>query len=139
MTDIFTKKKRSEIMSKVRGKDTKIELKMRKAVRKMGLKGYKLNCDLPGKPDIAFPEFKVAIFCDGEFWHGRYFDMVKHKYMKFWKEKIRQNMARDKKVDKILRKAGWIVIRLWEKDIEKNVDACARKIMKALKKRGYRI
>ena len=73
MTDIFTPEKRSKIMASIKGKDTKIELLLRKALWKEGIRGYRVNVKLPGKPDIVFTKYKVAIFCDGDFWHGKDF------------------------------------------------------------------
>ncbi len=137
MPDVFTKKKRSEVMSKIRYKDTKIEIKLRKVVYDAGLRGYRLNYKSLGKPDIVFTKYKVAIFCDGEFWHGKYYHEKKHKYKKYWKNKIQYNIDRDRKNNARLRRMGWSVIRLWEKDIEKKQDKCLRKIKIALKKRGY--
>ena len=137
MPDVFSKKKRSEVMSKIRYKDTKIELKLREAIRNSGLRGYRFNYKLIGKPDIVFNKYKVAIFCDGEFWHGKYYTKNKHKYKKYWIEKIKYNMKRDKRNNRKLREAGWSVLRVWEKDIEKNMTKCIRKIKLKLKERGY--
>lgn len=137
MPDVFSKKKRSEVMSKIRYKDTKIELKLRKAVYDLGLRGSRLNYKLVGKPDIVFTKYKVAIFCDGEFWHGKYYNEKKHRYKKYWINKIKYNIDRDKKNNAKLRRMGWSVIRLLENDIEKKPNKCIKKIKIALKKRGY--
>lgn len=139
MSDVFSKKKRSEVMSKIRYKDTKIELKLKKAVSHAKLRGYRLNYKMAGKPDLVFTTYKVAIFCDGEFWHGKYYAQKKHKYKKYWIEKINYNIQRDKKNNRKLRRDGWSVLRFWEKDIEKKVDKCIRKIKNKLKERGYKI
>ena len=137
MPDVFTKEKRSEVMSKIRYKDTKIEKIMRKAVYDSGLRGYRLHYKLPGKPDIVFPKYKVTIFCDGEFWHGKHYYGKRWKYKRYWQDKIKYNMDRDKKNNRNLRKSGWSVLRFWEKDIEKKMDKCIRKIKRKLKSKGY--
>lgn len=138
MPDVFSKKKRSEVMSKIRYKDTKIELKLREALRNSKLRGYRFNYKLIGKPDIVFTKYKVAVFCDGEFWHGRYYKEKKRKYKKYWIEKIKYNMERDKRNNKKLRNAGWAVLRIWEKDIQKNMEKCIRKIKNKLKEKGLK-
>jgi len=124
-------------MSKIRYKDTKIELRLRKAIYDSGLRGYRLNYKLLGKPDVVFTRYKVAVFCDGEFWHGRYYNEKRHKYKEYWLKKIKYNMDRDKKINRKLRRSGWSVIRLWESNIEKNMEKCIKQIKFVLKKRGY--
>lgn len=135
MADVFTKEKRSEVMSKIRYKDTKIEKKMREAIYNSGWRGYRLNYKLPGKPDIVFTKPKIVIFCDGEFWHGKYFSDKQRKYKKYWREKIKYNMERDKRNNRKLRSAGWAVLRFWEKDIEKKMDKCINKINRKLEEK----
>lgn len=125
MADIFTKEKRSEIMRKVRNKDTNIELIIRKALFKKGYR-FRVKNSLVGRPDIIFPKQKVAIFCDGDFWHGRYYRREKRNYKPFWVEKIQVNRRRDTKVNKILRRQGWQVLRFWKTDILKNPEKCIR-------------
>ena len=127
MTDIFTKKKRSEIMSRVRSRNTDIEILLRKA---LFAKGYRFRIHYPiiGKPDIVFPTQKVAIFCDGDFWHGRYYKKESKNYNEFWEKKIKGNIERDKKVKQILKKQGWKVIRFWKSEIKKDIDKCLEKI-----------
>lgn len=124
-------------MSRIRSEDTKLEMIfLKKASRVFYGNGYRYrkNCrTLPGKPDIAFHKQKVAVFIDGDFWHGYNFSKLGKKLpSKFWKTKIENNMARDKKVNRELRKAGWKVLRFWEHGIEKNADRAIRKIVKAL-------
>lgn len=137
--DVFTKEKRSEVMSRIRSKNTEIELKLRKAIRGSRLNGYKLNYPMLGTPDVVFTRYKVAIFCDGEFWHGKYYSKKKHNYNKYWTDKIKRNMERDGQVNRKLRRAGWSVIRLWESDIQKNIDVCMHRINLALRKRSSRL
>ena len=134
--DKFSKEKRSKIMSSIKSKDSKIEIMLRKALWKRGYR-YRINYpEVIGKPDIVFVKKKVAIFCDGEFWHG--YDWEKRKYeiksnQKFWHEKIEKNIKRDEDVNISLNKQGWKVIRFWGKDIEKNLPKCIETIEDALK------
>lgn len=134
MPDIFTKEKRSQIMSKIRSKDTKIEIKLRKALWAKGLRGYRIHYKLPGKPDIVFPRKKLAVFADSSFFHG-YNWKVKGKVPPkgYWQEKIKKNMARDRKYNKLLKKAGWKVLRFWDFEIDKSLKSCLRKIIRNLK------
>lgn len=132
MSDIFTREKRSEIMRKVRNRNTNIELLMRKRLFKEGYR-FRLKNSLFGKPDIIFPKQKVAIFCDGDFWHGKNYNKDKKNYTLFWIEKIQINKQRDAKVNKKLKKEGWQVIRFWKSQILKNPDDCIKKIVVMLK------
>jgi len=131
-TDIYTKKKRSEIMSKIRGSRTGIEITLQKALRKDGLKGFKYQPKMFGKPDFAFEKNRVAIFCDGSFWHGYRFKKWAGKLAPFWLNKISSNIRRDTKINRGLRGDGWRVLRFWDWEIEKNSDKVTYKIMKAL-------
>lgn len=127
---------RSENMSHIRGKDTSIELILRKALWARGLR-YRKDCkDVFGRPDICFKGKKVAIFCDSEYWHGKY--LMEGRYIpktntEFWVNKIRSNIERDKKVNETLEKEGWTVLRFWGEEISKNTDACVEKILQVLK------
>ncbi|MDD1690506.1 MAG: very short patch repair endonuclease [Methanoregula sp.] len=134
MVDIFTPEKRSKIMSSIKGKDTKIEILLRKALWSEGIRGYRLNAKLPGKPDIVFSKYKIAIFCDGDFWHGKDFDQWKERLTPYWKEKIQKNIERDKKNDARLLNEKWLVLHFWESEILKNVNSCVLKITKELRK-----
>lgn len=132
--DIFTAKKRSEIMRNIPSKNTAPELKLRKALYALGLR-YRLHPKkVLGKPDVVFPKQKVAVFVDGDWWHGRNYDRDSQKYTDFWKDKIANNMERDIKVSSELSKDGWKVVRLWQKDIEKDVVEQAKLVMTALGK-----
>jgi len=134
MSDVFPKAKRSEIMRKVKNRNTDIELIVRKGLFRRGYR-YKLKSKLFGKPDIVFPSEKIAIFCDGDFWHGKNYAKEKKNYKSFWKEKILVNIERDKNVNKILKKQGWKVIRFWKTEILKSPDKCIKKIEKFIKLR----
>ncbi|MFC1548703.1 very short patch repair endonuclease [Candidatus Omnitrophota bacterium] len=135
MADVLTKDQRRYCMSQIRGKDTKIEVLLRKELRRKGLKGWRSNYKLEGKPDVVYPKEKIAIFCDGCFWHGcpKCYKPPKTN-KKFWKPKIRQNIYRDETVNGILRKKGWKVIRLWEHDLKKHLNKCIKRIDKTLAK-----
>jgi len=118
--DRFTKKKRSEIMSAVRGKDTKLETDFRKELWKEGFRYSKNSKKYFGRPDIVLKKYKTVIFIDSCFWHG----CKKHCILpttrkKFWFEKIHTNRNRDKKVNRYYKKTEWKAIRIWEHDLEK--------------------
>lgn len=133
MTDIFSPEKRSKIMSSIKGKDTKIELMLRRALWKAGIRGYRVNAKLPGKPDIVFKKYKVAIFCDGDFWHGKDFDELKVRLTPQWLEKIQKNIERDRRNDELLEKDGWVVLHFWETEIIKKIEWCVKKIVTQIK------
>ena len=128
MADIFTPEKRSWVMSRIRGKDTKIEIKMEKILKKTGFK-FEKHPEMYGNPDFAHKRKRIAIFCDGDFWHGYRYGQKKRLSKKFWRDKIENNMRRDKRYNRKLRRDGWSVLRLWEHDIEKNPEKCRRKIL----------
>ncbi len=129
--DIWTKRKRSDVMSKIRSKNTKPELKLRSELHK---KGYRFRIHLssfPGKPDIVLPKYKAVIFVHGCFWHqhkncidGR----IPKTRTKYWEEKLNKNVCRDIKHKRILRKMGWNVITVWECEIEKKIGTVLNKI-----------
>ena len=120
-------------MQHIRPKDTAIEVKLRKALWNKGFR-YRKNCkDLPGKPDIVLTKYKIAIFCDSEFFHGKDWEVLKLQLEKgnnseFWINKISGNLERDDEVNKQLMFMGWTVIRFWGKDIIKKTDECVKVI-----------
>ena len=126
MADIFTPKKRSWVMSRIRSRDTGIEKKTAQLLRKNKLH-YRRFPKVFGSPDFAV-EKKVMVFCDGDFWHGYQYNRKKKPPKKFWRDKIERNMERDRKVTRRLRADGWPVVRLWEHDIEKRPASCLRRI-----------
>lgn len=120
MADIFTKKKRSEIMSKVQSKDSKIEVEFRKALWKKGFRYRKNPTKYFGKPDLVLPKYKTVIFIDSCFWHGcKKHGTIPATRKKFWTEKIERNSQRDKKVSQHYKKSDWKIIRIWEHDLKK--------------------
>ena len=122
---------RSENMRRIRSKNTKIEIALRKALWHKGYR-YRKNYEaLPGKPDIVLTKQKIAIFCDSEFFHGKDWEILKPqlehgKNGEFWIKKISRNRERDDEVNKQLLFLGWTVIRFWGKDIIKNTDECVK-------------
>jgi len=127
MTDVFTTAKRSWVMSRIRGKDTGPERTMEKLLRKAKIR-FRKHYDITGTPDFALPERKVAIFVDGDFWHGYDYEKKGRKLPKFWKEKIERNIARDRRDRARLRRLGWKVVRVWEHDLERNPDKLVGRI-----------
>ena len=120
MADTVSKEKRSEIMSLVRSKDSKIERLFRKELWKRGFRYRKNSNKYFGKPDVVLPKYKTAIFVDSCFWHG----CKKHCRLpatrkKFWSEKIGENKRRYKKVNQFYNKMDWRIIRIWEHDLKK--------------------
>lgn len=133
MADVLTKEQRHKNMKNIRGKDTKIEVILRKALWNKGYRYRKNYKKLPGSPDIVLTKYKIAIFCDGEFFHGKDWEILKPRLEKsnnseFWISKISGNRERDSEINKKLLFMGWTVIRFWENDIKKNPDECIRVI-----------
>ena len=118
MADIFTKEKRSWVMSRIKGKNTSPELLVFRYLRRNKIYFQRHYTRAPGRPDIAIPSRKICVFVDGDFWHGRKFDPKNYRLNAFWKRKIMGNMERDIKNRKILRKDGWKVLRIWEFDLK---------------------
>jgi DNA mismatch endonuclease (patch repair protein) len=126
-------------MSRIRGKDTSIEIALRRALWAEGLRFRKNVAKVLGKPDVVFARAKVAVFCDSSFWHGRYAERSLARITsnrEYWRKKILGNVARDKRVTRQLRHDGWIVLRFWDDDIETNVHLCLAKVRDALDRRA---
>jgi DNA mismatch endonuclease (patch repair protein) len=131
----MTRDQRNRCMSKIRGKDTKVELQLRKAIWNKGLR-FRLHARLPGTPDLTFPRSKVALFIDGCFWHGCPIHGVRPKTNRaFWAKKLKENLARDERTNLELKRAGWKVIRCWEHDVEQRLDRVVTKIGRTLNAR----
>ena len=131
--DNLTKEQRHKNMQNIKSKDTGIELALRKALWRNGYRYRKNFSALPGKPDIVLTKHKVAIFCDGEFFHGKDWEVRKPKMEKgtnpeYWIGKIERNMERDRENDQALLFQGWTVIHFWGKEILKNTDECVKVI-----------
>lgn len=121
MADVFTRKKRSAVMSRIRSSgNLSTELRLIALMRVHGITGWRRNRRLPGKPDFVFPKQRVAVFIDGCFWHGcpaHYTEPVGSA--EFWRAKISGNKRRDRRVVRELRNLGWTVLRLWEHDLKR--------------------
>lgn len=134
MADVFSKEKRSEIMKKVKSNNNKsTELEMIKYFRQNGMKGWRRNYKIFGKPDFVFLNIKVAIFLDGCFWHGHNCRNTHPKEnTDYWNRKISRNIERDKEVTNHLGKIGWKVVRIWECELKNRCEL--DKIMSIIKK-----
>ncbi len=120
MCDVFTKEKRSEIMSKVKSKgNLATEKKLITLFKANGIKGWRRNYPLFGKPDFVFQKQRVAIFVDGEFWHGHpTLGQIPKTNREFWRNKIERNIERDKLVNRTLIEKGWFVVRIWQYELK---------------------
>ncbi len=120
MADVFSKKKRSEIMSKVRSKgNVATEKKLIALFKEQGIKGWRRNYKLFGNPDFVFPKEKIAVFVDGEFWHGHpTIGQIPETNREFWENKIESNKKRDRQVNETLERKGWIVVRIWQHELK---------------------
>jgi DNA mismatch endonuclease (patch repair protein) len=128
----YTTKQRSELMGKIKSQGTKPELKLKKALWNLGYRYRKNVRKLSGSPDIVFYKFKLAVFIDGEFWHGYKWDEKKIKIKTnrgFWIPKIERNMQRDESNNKLLFNEGWHVMRFWENEINKDFEGCINRIL----------
>lgn len=136
--DVMSKEKRHNIMSAIRSKNTRIEVLLRKALWHKGVRYRKnvkvLNCH----PDIVITKYKIAVFCDGDFWHGKNAEnCVFENNANFWKEKIRRNIERDLENTIELRDNGWTVLRFWETEINKNLDMCVEAVIREVENRKH--
>ena len=134
MADVFTKTKRSEVMSRIRGRGNRdTELALAKLFRRNKINGWRRNRPVFGKPDFIFQTRKLAVFVDGCFWHCCPKHASKPKNNRsFWRRKLARNQARDRLVTRTLRKTGWRVVRFWEHDLARP-DWCVSRIRRELK------
>lgn len=136
--DKLTPEQRRRNMQAVKSKNSQLEISLGKALWSRGYRYRKNDKRIFGKPDFTFKKYKIAIFCDSEFWHGKDWEVRKldHKTNKdFWLPKIERNIERDKEVNAELTQTGWIVLRFWGKDIMKDIDKCVNQIEDAINKR----
>ena len=134
MTDVFTKRKRSEVMSRIRGTgNLGTELRLIQLLRQAKLTGWRRNVGLPGKPDFIFADAGIALFTDGCFWHGcpRCYRAPKQNRT-YWEDKLVKNKRRDRRVNRQLRVMGWSVARIRECDIERFPRSVIKKIERKL-------
>ncbi len=130
--DVMTAAQRSACMSKIRGKDTGPERFVLALLREAGCNPELHARDLPGRPDFVLRERQLAVFVDGDFWHGWRFPVWRHKLAPFWEKKISANRARDGRNHARLRRAGWTVIRVWEHQIERTPDLVRTRLIDVL-------
>jgi DNA mismatch endonuclease (patch repair protein) len=131
----------SELSSRIKkantSRNTLHEVALQSQLSQLGLRFQRNVSDLPGRPDIVFAEAHLAVFCDGDFWHGRKWNVLRRHLARgtnaaYWCAKISRNMKRDKKVTALLRRSGWRVVRVWESDIKKDPRAVAKEVKKVL-------
>ena len=134
MADVFTPEKRSWVMSRIRGRGTGIDLRMGRILAGLGIK-FDEYPNMTGNPDFASRRLKIAVFCDGDFWHGYDYSTGRIPRQKFWREKIERNMRRDRYVTRRLRREGWSVLRFWEHDIDGNPAKCAGRLRRKIDER----
>lgn len=134
--DSLTKEKRRNIMQHIRCKDTKAEVILRKALWSKGIRYRKNYKALPGTPDIAITKYRIAIFVDGDFWHARGHEAKPGEQIQtnkaFWSKKLKRNVERDQEVNQALLEMGWLVLRYWDSDVNKECSTCVDDIIKYL-------
>ena len=135
--DVLNAEQRHKCMSHIKSKDTSIEVSLRRVLWKKGYRYRKNYSALPGKPDIVLIKYRIAIFCDGELFHGKNWEILKPRLLKgnnpdFWVKKIERNMKRDDENDKKLLFLGWTVIHFWGNDILRNTDQCVKVVEEAI-------
>lgn len=136
--DIMSAEKRSALMGRIKGKDTGPEQLIVGMLRKARRKFESHARDLPGRPDFVFRRARVAVFVDGDFWHGWRFPAWRLKLSEEWEAKIEANRRRDARNHARLRRSGWTVVRIWEHQIERDPQACLRRILDATKRKPGR-
>jgi DNA mismatch endonuclease (patch repair protein) len=119
-------------MSRIKSKDTGLEVQIRSELHKRGLRFRKHVKELPGRPDIVFSKARVVVFVDGDFWHGYKFQLWKHNVSGFWKKKISKNRKRDINNKQKLCDMGWVVIRLWQHEIHEDFETCINRVVSAV-------
>ncbi len=124
-------------MQNIKGRDARIEVIFRKALWQKGYRYRKNDKKLPGHPDIVLTRYKIAIFCDGEFFHGKDWDSLKVRLensnnSQFWIDKISRNRQRDQEINRRLLFEGWTVLRFWGQDIKKHTEECVRVVEEAI-------
>jgi len=134
VSDHLTPAGRSRVMAAIRSKNTKPELAVRYALRRRGASGYRVHvAALPGRPDIAFTRWRVAIFLDGAFWHGHPAHFNSETASEYWRAKIARTQERDRLANQQLQAAGWTVLRFWDFEVKKRLDDLVRDIEAALR------
>lgn len=138
--DTVTRERRSEIMRKVRSRDTRPELQLRRGIHREGFRYRLHDLKLPGKPDLVFPRYRLAVFVNGCFWHGHECARgarVPTTNTRYWEQKIARNKQRDEETYRRLRKRGWRVIIVWECDLSEGRRAVLRRLRKLRSKQDH--
>ena len=131
----ISKEQRSKIMASIKGSGTKDEIRLAKALWHLGYRYRKNNKTVFGTPNITFKKWKIALFVDSEFFHGKDWKTQKDRVKtntEFWQKKIERNRQRDMEVNKTLKAQGWSVLRFWSSEIEKNLEQCIAKIQREI-------
>jgi DNA mismatch endonuclease (patch repair protein) len=137
--DNLTPEQRRKNMQAIKCKDTSIKSVLRKELWARGFRYRKNYKKLIGKPDIVMTKYKLVIFCDSEFWHGKNYHESTDRIgtnSDYWKQKIKRNIERDKEVNEKLIADGWTVLRFWEKEIRKELDKCVEQVVSAIESSG---
>ena len=132
--DIMSPEKRSAVMSRIRGKDTGPERVMAAHFSQRGLTWEGHVKELPGRPDFVFRDARLAVFVDGDFWHGWRFPQWRHKLSEKWEAKIEETRRRDARNHRRLRRMGWKVVRIWEHQIKKSREECVARVITFIEK-----
>lgn len=123
-------------MARIRSKDTKPELTLRRALWASGVRGWRVHSTaLPGRPDLAFTRWRVAVFVDGCFWHGHPAFFTPGKSGAYWDAKIERTRERDRQANEALAKAGWRVLRVWDFELENELEDCVTRVIELLQER----
>ena len=132
--DVHTKEQRSKNMAAIKGKATKEEVRLGKALWVLGYRYRKNNRSIFGTPDFTFKKLKISIFVDGEFFHGKDWETKKKPQTNtdFWLKKIGRNIERDKEVNTHLIENGWTVLRFWSKEVKTNLEGCVALIQETI-------
>ena len=134
MVDFLSKATRSRVMARIRSRDTSPELALRRALYAAGVRGWRCHAkQLPGKPDLAFTRWRIAVFVDGCFWHGHPDFFTPGKSGAYWDSKIARTKERDAAANAALAAAGWTVLRFWDFEIERDVLGCVEHVLAALR------
>ena len=140
MADVFSKLKRSQVMAAIKSRGNReTELRLAKILRSNGISGWRRNQPLLGKPDFSFREERVAVFVDGCFWHG----CLKHSRLprtnqQYWRKKFARNQARDRQINRELRRTGWFVLRVWQHELSNESKVVVR-LATALGRKAKRV
>lgn len=135
MPDTYGSDTRSEVMRRVKGRDTGPELMLRKALFAIGVRGWRCHRPgVPGKPDLSFGRGRLVVFVDGAFWHGHPSKYWRGRSGAYWDKKIERNIERDRETNQQLVEAGWSVVRIWDFEVEKDPIVAATRVKNALER-----